>query len=225
MSNVATALKRAAITIGATATMVAAAVIVTGLAARSPSSTPAPRAATAAAPQPIRAAATTPVAPLDQPPADRGYVIKSALKLDQRLEHGDYAWNDEGVPQGEILITIDLKAQLLSIFRDGYEIGVAAILYGADDKPSPLGAFTITEKDADHVSRTYDNAPMPYMLRLTDDGVAIHGSDVKWGFATHGCIGVPTAFAKLLFEQTKLGDRVIITNGAVLNVGEAVPAA
>jgi len=152
------------------------------------------------------------------------YAIKSALKIDGPLKHGDYVWNDDGVPAGKILITVDLTAQTLSVFRDGYEIGVAVILYGATDKPSPLGAFPITQMKKHHISNLY-NAPMPYMLRLTNDGVAIHGSDVKWGSATHGCIGVPTEFAKLLFAQVKLGDRVIITDGQMLQVGAQVPAA
>jgi lipoprotein-anchoring transpeptidase ErfK/SrfK len=83
-----------------------------------------------------------------------------------------------------------------------------------------VGAFPITQKDADHVSNLYD-APMPYMLRLTNDGVAIHGSNVKWGNATHGCIGVPTAFARKLFSAVKLGDLVIITNGKMLDTSDA----
>lgn len=168
---------------------------------------------------PFTPPAAPPAAPLS--PAGQGYLIKGVLKIDGRLDHGDYAWNDEGIPKGEILITVDLKAQLLSIFRDGHEIGVAAILYGADDKPTPLGTFPVLEKDADHVSNLYD-APMPYMLRLTNDGIAIHGSEVEWGYGTHGCIGVPVAFAKLLYEQVKLGDRVIITNGEELKVGDSV---
>ena len=135
--------------------------------------------------------------------------------------HGDYKWDDAGVPQGPVVITIDLKAQTLSVFRDGYEIGSAVILYGATDKPSPLGVFPILQKDADHYSSLYDNAPMPYSLRLTHDGVFIHGSDVRWGYATHGCIGVPVAFAKLLFGVAKLGDPVILTNGRMMDVGGA----
>src|SRR3546814_12936008 len=73
------------------------------------------------------------------------------------------------------------------------------------------------EKDEDHVSNLYD-APMPYMLRLTNDGVAIHGSEVEWGLATHGCIGIPTKFAALLFSQAGLGDHVIIKKGKMLRV-------
>jgi len=47
-------------------------------------------------------------------------------------------------------------------------------------------------------------------LQLTGDGVSIHGSTVRWGAATHGCIGLPLDFARRLFEQAKVGDEVVI---------------
>ena len=149
------------------------------------------------------------------------YVIKRILDIDEPLQHGDYAWDDKGVPDGQLLITVDLKAQTLSVFRGGYEIGVAVILFGGNGKPTPTGTFPITEKDADHISNLY-HVPMPYMMRLTNDGIAVHGSEVEWGYATHGCVGVPTEFAKLLFDQVKLGDIVIITDGQMMQLGDAV---
>jgi lipoprotein-anchoring transpeptidase ErfK/SrfK len=148
--------------------------------------------------------------------------VKRVLKIDGPFRHGDYAWDENGAPKtGRVIITVDLRAQTLSVFRDGYEIGAAVILYGATDKPSPKGAFPITQKVADYYSRTYDNAPMPYAQRLTSDGVFIHGSDVQWGRGTHGCIGVPTVFAQKLFGVTKIGDLVVITEGKMLDVSQA----
>lgn len=161
--------------------------------------------------------AAEPAAPAPKPDQ---YAIRGTLTLDAPLSHGAWAWNDEGVPDGPVLVTADTEAQTLSVFRAGYEIGVAVILYGADDKPTPLGTFPISQKKARHISTIYD-APMPYMLRLTGDGVAIHGSDVSYGGATHGCIGVPTEFAKLLFEQVELGDPVIVTRGKRIPVPAA----
>ncbi|MGA1799536.1 L,D-transpeptidase family protein [Sphingomonas sp. 4RDLI-65] len=156
---------------------------------------------------------------------DEGYVVKRVLDVPEPLRHGAYYWDTEGVPEGPIVITVDLVAQTLSIFRAGYEIGTAAVIYGADEKPTPLGVFKITQKDAHHVSNLY-GAPMPYMLRLTNDGVSIHGSALMDGkYATHGCVGVPTAFAKLIFGQVKLGDRVIVTSGEMLERGGRITAA
>lgn len=178
----------------------------------------APAPAPGTAPAQPEAPAASPATPV---PADGPFVVKRILSIDGPFRHGDHVWDEEGVPDGPLVITVDLAAQTLSVFRDGYEIGAAVILYGADEKPTPLGSFAISEKDADHVSNLYD-APMPYMLRLTNDGVAIHGSDVRLGSATHGCVGVPTAFAKKLFAVVKLGDRVIVTNGKRIGMGDTI---
>jgi hypothetical protein len=136
--------------------------------------------------------------------------IKSLLDVRDPMDYGDYRWDDRGIPAGPVWIRIDLKAQLLSVFRSGHEIGTAVILYGTDGLPTPTGKFPILAKWKDHRSATYDNAPMPYTLRLTNDGVAIHGSNVRWGFATHGCIGIPKDFATKLFGVVHVGDEVLI---------------
>jgi lipoprotein-anchoring transpeptidase ErfK/SrfK len=143
-------------------------------------------------------------------------VLKRVLDTGGPIRFGDWFWDDKDVPAGPVVITVDLQAQVLSIFRDGYEIGTAAIIYGADDKPTPLGTFPILQKDADHKSSTYWGAPMPYMQRLTWDGVSIHGAPIDPTYATHGCIGVPKPFARKLFGATKLGDKVIVTNGKMM---------
>ncbi len=191
-------------------------------------------AATRPAPAP-RILASQPVPPVRSPvqatpvqaaaPQPASYVIKSILPINGPLKMGDHFWDEGAAPKaGTIIITVDLAAQVLSVFRDGHEIGAAAILFGADAKPTPLGVYPITQKDADHVSNLYD-APMPYMLRLTNDGISIHASEVAEGYMTHGCIGVPKPFAKKLFDTVKLGDKVIVTRGEALDVGEAVKAA
>ena len=136
--------------------------------------------------------------------------IKSLLDVRDPMDYGDYRWDDRGIPAGPVWIRIDLKSQLLSVFRSGHEIGTAVILYGTDGLPTPTGKFPILAKWKDHRSATYDNAPMPYTLRLTKDGVAIHGSNVRWGFATHGCIGIPKDFAAKLFGVVRVGDEVLI---------------
>jgi hypothetical protein len=136
--------------------------------------------------------------------------VQSILNVRKRMEFGDYVWNDRNVPKDTVWVRVDLKSQILSVFRGGHEIGTAVILYGAEEKETPAGTFPVLAKIRDHRSATYDNAPMPYTLRLTGDGVAIHGSNVRWGAATHGCIGVPVEFAAKLFDEVKKGDQVVI---------------
>jgi hypothetical protein len=142
-------------------------------------------------------------------PEGRQETIRSVLNIDYPMQFGSYVWEDRDVPAGRVWVRVDVSKQLISVFRDGHEIGSAVILYGAESKPTPSGAFTVLQKARDYHSRTYD-APMPFMLRLTDDGVAIHASNVRKGWATHGCIGVPEAFAQRLFAEMKLGDTVFI---------------
>jgi hypothetical protein len=139
--------------------------------------------------------------------------IRSLLDVPRPMAFGDYVWDEAGVPPGPLWVRVDIGAQLISVFRGEHEIGTAVILYGGLGKPTPVGAFHIKQKARDYVSHTYD-APMPFMLRLTDDGVAVHASTVRPGWATHGCIGVPPAFAERLFAEARLGDTVLITGNA-----------
>jgi lipoprotein-anchoring transpeptidase ErfK/SrfK len=138
-----------------------------------------------------------------------GRPVKSLLAVDGPLHYGEYKWNDTAIPAGPTWIRIDLGSQLISVFRAGHEIGTAVIVYGGDNKETPVGKLHILGKARNHRSSLYD-AEMPYTLRLTNDGVSIHGSRVEWGAATHGCIGVPLDFAERLFDATKVGDEVTI---------------
>jgi lipoprotein-anchoring transpeptidase ErfK/SrfK len=154
-------------------------------------------------------------------PADTAFTIKRILPISGPIKYGAWHWDDAGVPAGPLVITVDLDARVLSVFRGGYEIATTAVLLGTQEKPTPLGVFPITMKDADHVSSIYD-APMPYTMRLTEDGVSVHGTKVENGYASHGCIGVPTPFAQKLFGIAKLGDKVYITRGKMVGLGDSL---
>ena len=207
---------RTGLLVGGVVAAMGAAALVPG---NSPASTPAKPAAVAPQPKPVAA----PPAPKPaEPAAEPQLVVKRVLDIPGPIRFGEYYWDADGIPaDGPLTITIDLEAETMSVFRDGYEIGATAILYGADEKPTPLGVHKITQKKVHHISNLY-GAPMPYMMRLTNDGVAIHASEVEMGAATHGCIRVPLPFAKLIFAQAKLGDRVIITRGKRLGMGGVI---
>ena len=145
-------------------------------------------------------------------PGGKTIAIQSLLDITKRMHFGDYAWNQDNIAQGAAWVRIDLSHQIISVFRGGNEIGSAVILYGSDGTPTPVGSFPILQKSAHYFSHKYQ-APMPYMLQLTSDGVAIHGSSVREGWATHGCIGVPIDFARLLFGVMNKGDLVSILPG------------
>lgn len=137
----------------------------------------------------------------------------SLLLTGRALGFGEYVWNDAAVPPGDLIIWIDLERQLGSVFRAGHEIGTSVILYGDEDHATPMGRFTIINKAGDYRSRAYD-APMPYAMFVTTDGVAIHGSPMGSGRATHGCVGLPEEFARILFARARVGDTVTIVRSS-----------
>ena len=174
------------------------------------------------APKPAPAKPPAP-RPAPSSAAENPFVVKSILAIPGPIKFGAYYWDETKGEPGPLVITVDLAARVLSVFENGHEIGATAILKGFGDKPTPVGVFPITQKDATHISNIFD-APMPWMLRLTNDGVSIHGSKVERGYATNGCVGVPEAFAKKLFRLAKLGDKVIITDGKRLKLGDPIIA-
>ena len=170
--------------------------------------------------KPAVAKATVAAAP--KKPVDERFVIKRVLPIEGPIKYGEWHWNEEGAPNdGPIVVTVDLDARVLSIFRSGYEIGATAVLLGSQEKPTPIGMFPITQKKRHHVSNLYD-AEMPYMQRLTEDGITLHASQVELGYASHGCIGMPEEFAAKVFATTRLGDRVFITRGKMVKTGDTL---
>jgi hypothetical protein len=143
--------------------------------------------------------------------APAGPPVHTVLDVGRELGPGDYVWDTDDVAPGPARIVVDVARRRLYVYRGGVEIGRSYIVVGPPEQPTPTGRFPILQKDADHRSSTYDNAPMPYTLRLTWGGVAIHGSPVEEDWVTHGCIGVPTAFARILFANVRLRDEVLVT--------------
>lgn len=174
-------------------------------------------AAEAPAVRPEKAVAEVPA----KKPIDEQFVIKRILPIKGPIKYGEWHWDDANVPEGPIVMTVDLDARVISVFKGGYEIGASAVLLGTEEKPTPTGVFPITQKKRHHVSNLYDS-PMPYMQRLTDDGITLHATKVEWGYASHGCIGMPEDFAAKVFENTKIGDRVFITRGKMIGMGDSL---
>lgn len=168
------------------------------------------------------AAGTPAIAAIPPRPRDERFVIKRILPISGPIKYGEWHWDDKGVADGPIVITVDLEARVLSVFKGGYEIGATAVLLGSAEKPTPLGVFPVIWKKQDHYSSIYDSAPMPFTQRLTNDGISIHGTLVEKGYASHGCIGVPEDFASRLYDVTKLGDRVYITRGKRVGKGDSL---
>ena len=136
----------------------------------------------------------------------------SVVELVARLRAGEYVWAPEVAPQGPMLLIVNLKTQRAVLYRNGVPVGASTVSTGRAGRDTPTGIFTILQKQLEHYSSKYDNAPMPYMQRLTWYGVALHAGNLPGYPASHGCIRMPRGFAKLLYGVTSLGMTVVIAN-------------
>jgi hypothetical protein len=130
----------------------------------------------------------------------------------EKLSAGKFEWQPSRAPGGTVSVLVDLPTQMLSVLRGEVVIARSSISSGRAGHTTPSGIFTILGKEVMHYSNLYRRAPMPFMQRLTWEGVALHGGYLPGRPASHGCIRLPRAFAKLLFQITSCGDQVVVTN-------------
>lgn len=162
---------------------------------------------------PILLAAFLALASPSTPPSlESGSVISAA----EQLKAGQYLWAPEVAPEGPVMLVVSLATQRAVIYRNGVPIGISTVSTGRPGYRTPTGTFTVLQRHIEHYSSTYDNAPMPYMQRLTWRGIALHGGNLPGYPASHGCIRLPHKFARLLYGVTRLGMTVVITDEAVV---------
>lgn len=130
------------------------------------------------------------------------------------LKPGEFTWHPERAATGSLAIIVSLPEQLAFVYRNGVRIGSSTCSTGKPGHETPTGVFHILQKDKNHHSSTYNNAPMPNMNRLTWSGIALHAGQLPGYPASHGCVRLPLAFSDLLFGLTHLGTTVIIANAA-----------
>ena len=149
---------------------------------------------------------------LGQAQLSSGTVIEAV----ERLRPGEYLWAPDLAPAGPVLLVVSVTTQRAILYRNGLPIAISTVSTGREGYRTPTGVFTVLQKQVEHYSSIYDNAPMPYMQRLTWQGVALHGGDLPGYPASHGCIRLPKAFAQLLYGVTRLGMTVIVTDATAL---------
>ena len=142
-----------------------------------------------------------------------------------KLSGGQFIWNPDAAPSGAVVALVSIPRQKLYLYRNGVLIGASSISTGKRGYETPAGIFSVLEKDRDHHSRTYDNAPMPFANRITWDGVALHAGHVTGAPASHGCIRLPAQFAKLLYGISTRGMTVIVAGYPGQNFRLAHPVA
>ena len=157
----------------------------------------------------------------EAPALTAGTVAQAAA----RLRPGQYLWAPQVAPSGPMIMVVNLRTQRATVYRNGIPIGITTVSSGRPGHETPPGVYTILQKEADHRSNLYNNAPMPFMQRLTWDGIALHGGALPGYPASHGCIRLPEAFARLLFAESRLGMMVVVTRLDTMPVMAATEAA
>src|SRR5215468_11826284 len=110
-----------------------------------------------------------------------------------------------------IMAIVSIKSQKVTIYdADGWVLR-APVSSGTAGRETPAGVFSVVEKDKDHRSSLYDDAWMPNMLRITWNGLALHGGPLPGYAASHGCVRMPYDFAEKVFDKAPTGMRVIIS--------------
>jgi len=130
----------------------------------------------------------------------------------KKLKPGEFAWHPERSPDGPVVIIVSIPDQWVAVYRNGTRIAVSTCSTGRPGHATPTGTFVILQKDVNHHSSLYNNAPMPYMERVTWGGVALHAGQLPGYPASHGCVRLPKEFSRLLFTVTHVGTAVIIAD-------------
>ena len=110
-----------------------------------------------------------------------------------------------------IMAIVSIKSQKVTIYdADGWILS-APVSTGTKGRETPAGVFAVVEKNKDHRSNMYDDAWMPHMLRITWNGIALHGGPLPGYAASHGCVRMPFGFAEKLFDRIRMNTRIIIS--------------
>ena len=118
-------------------------------------------------------------------------------------------------PHGAPILAISIQQQKIRVYDDNGFFAEAPISTGMSGHPTPMGVFSVIEKQKLHHSNIYSGAPMPFMQRITWSGIAMHAGVLPGYPASHGCIRMPMAFAVKMYGWTKMGARVLITPGEI----------
>jgi hypothetical protein len=146
-------------------------------------------------------------------PPKRGSTLGTPITaVPASLKPGEYLWVPEVSPKGPMVMIVSLPEQLAYVYRNGVIIGASTVSTGKKGHETPTGVFTILQKNQDHYSSLYDDAPMPYMQRLTWSGVALHAGRLPGYPASHGCVRMPYEFAQKLYAETRTGLTVVVSD-------------
>ncbi|WP_223967993.1 L,D-transpeptidase [Bradyrhizobium sp. RD5-C2] len=118
-------------------------------------------------------------------------------------------------PQGPLIISVSIDQQRVSIYDANGLYAESPVSTGMKGHSTPMGVFSVIQKQKYHQSNIYSGAPMPYMQRITWSGIAMHAGVLPGYPASHGCIRMPMSFAVKMYNWTRMGARVFVTPGTI----------
>ena len=132
---------------------------------------------------------------------------------DERMpaEHGTLS----GPP---VMAVVSIKDQRISLYDANGGALRAPVSSGQTSYETPIGIYSVLQKNKEHYSNVYDDAAMPFMQRITWSGVALHQGQLPGYPASHGCVRMPESLAEEIFPLTKIGMRVVIARDQVVPI-------
>jgi lipoprotein-anchoring transpeptidase ErfK/SrfK len=152
---------------------------------------------------------------IEESPPPPGMRPQSHRAKHHRSAKPEQAAKSARKPKGPIIIAISIRRQTLKLYDANGLFAETPVSTGMPGHSTPMGVFSVIQKQKWHRSNIYSDAPMPYMQRITWSGIAMHAGVLPGYPASHGCIRMPTSFAVKMWGWTRTGARVIIAPGEV----------
>jgi L,D-transpeptidase catalytic domain len=127
-----------------------------------------------------------------------------------------------------VLITIDKKAQAMSVWVDGIEQYNWPVSTGRPGYATPSGSYKPFRMEPEHYSKEWDDAPMPHSIFFTPIGHAIHGSyevNNLGKTVSHGCVRLAPENAATLYELVEaqgMANTEVVVSGGDSGVAQGV---
>jgi hypothetical protein len=132
-------------------------------------------------------------------------------KIKRKPDPAEARARNAAKPVGPLVIAVSIEKQRVKVYDSNGLFAEAPVSTGTKSHPTPMGVFSIIQKNRHHFSNLYGAAPMPYMQRITWSGVALHTGQLPGYAASHGCIRMPNEFAARMWTWTRMGTRVIVS--------------
>lgn len=117
---------------------------------------------------------------------------------------------EDAPSRDRLRIEISLHQQQATFYKNGEAALATTISTGRAGFATKPGEYVVTDKRRDHVSSIYEDAKMPFFMRLSCKDFGLHEGHVTGRPASHGCVRLPGKVAQRLFSEVPIGTWVTI---------------